>query len=89
MEKGTNQRAREYVRNLEHRRIWVSHYGTIPEGYVVHHKNGDKKDNRIENLQCVSIKEHGKLHQLSGRKRIVYPSGAVKVIRLADAESKD
>jgi hypothetical protein len=35
----------------EHRAVWIDYYGVIPEGVVVHHKNGDKSDNRIENLE--------------------------------------
>lgn len=29
---------------------------------VVHHINGDKKDNRIENLQVMTLAEHGRHH---------------------------
>lgn len=36
---------------LEHRAVWIDHHGPIPEGAVVHHKNGLKLDNRIENLE--------------------------------------
>ena len=81
--KGVNQRAREYNRN-KHRVVWEKHNGKIPKGYVIHHKNGNKKDNSISNLECLSPKEHGKRHWKKGRKRIVYPSGAIKVIRLTE-----
>ena len=29
----------------------------IPEGYVIFHKNGDKKDNRFNNLEIITRKE--------------------------------
>jgi len=45
-----------------HRLIWEEHYGKIPKGYIVHHINGNKHDNRIENLTCISHKEHNMIH---------------------------
>jgi hypothetical protein len=42
----------------EHRMIWQEHHGPIPSGHVIHHKNGIKSDNRIENLECLSNGSH-------------------------------
>ncbi|TCO70238.1 HNH endonuclease signature motif containing protein [Rhodovulum euryhalinum] len=45
-----------------HRLIWRMHHGAIPPGYEIHHKNEDKLDWRIENLELVSKIEHRKRH---------------------------
>lgn len=46
-----------------HRLVWEDWYGIqVPKGYVIHHLNGDKLDNRIQNLQCVEIKKHISYH---------------------------
>lgn len=48
---------------LLHRRIWEDHYGKpIPKNCVIHHMNGDKLDNRIQNLQCCTRTNHLKFH---------------------------
>jgi HNH endonuclease/NUMOD3 motif len=49
-----------------HRLIWEEAYGPIPDGYVVHHINGDRLDNRLENLECLSNAEHTS-HHFKGR----------------------
>lgn len=46
-----------------HRMIWEDFYGCkIPEGYVIHHKNGDKLDNCILNLQLMRNETHCEFH---------------------------
>jgi hypothetical protein len=46
----------------EHRLVWERHHGSIPPGYHVHHKNGDRKDNRIENLELLAAFDHHSHH---------------------------
>ncbi len=48
----------DYPRIRAHRWVWTFHYGTPPKGYHVHHKNEDKSDNRIENLDLLSAQKH-------------------------------
>jgi hypothetical protein len=52
-----------YVR--EHILVYEAAYGPVPKGYVVHHKNGDKQDNRLENLEAMTAVAHSKLHNPS------------------------
>ena len=45
-----------------HRLIFEDVYGEIPKGYDIHHKNGDKLDNCILNLQLIRHDKHASLH---------------------------
>ena len=45
-----------------HRLIWENNYGEIPNGYHIHHLDGDKTNNNIKNLQILSFEEHMLIH---------------------------
>lgn len=45
-----------------HRYIWEKYNGYIPKGYHIHHKDLNKLNNNINNLQCLTASDHMKLH---------------------------
>ena len=47
---------------FEHVLVWERHYGPVPPGSEIHHRNGNKLDNRIKNLQLLTRLEHKRLH---------------------------
>ena len=58
-----------------HRVVWEFHFGVIPDGNHVHHADGDRANNQIENLQCISYinhlsGEHGAESGIRGKKSI-------------------
>lgn len=71
---------------LEHRMVYYDVHGEIPEGWVVHHINGIKHDNRVENLVAMPSKKHANLipflmnriAELEGRVGILYPAPATE-----------
>jgi len=49
---------------FEHILIWERIYNKkVPKGYVIHHLNGIKDDNRPENLCIISKKDHMKINE--------------------------
>jgi len=47
---------------FEHSIVWETNYGKIPFGMQIHHKDFDKTNNHISNLQLVTPFEHKRLH---------------------------
>lgn len=45
-----------------HRDVWEYHFGKIPKGYDIHHRDENKANNDISNLQMLTRKEHRQLH---------------------------
>ena len=45
-----------------HRAIWSKIHGPIPVDYVVHHKDGNRLNNSLDNLVAMPPNEHKYLH---------------------------
>lgn len=68
---------------MHYRKIWEEHnQQRIPDGYEIHHIDGNRENNDPDNLLCLSIEEHLEIH----RKQEDW--GAVQAI-LARMEDRD
>ena len=63
---------KDKMARVNYRRLWKEYHGTdIPKdeqgrSYEIHHVDGNRNNNSIENLICVSIEEHKKIHLEQG-----------------------
>lgn len=53
------------------RLVYETFIGTIPEGYDVHHKNHNTKDNRVENLELIDMHTHRKMHFEENKEHLI------------------
>ena len=53
---------RGYHGKYLHRAVWEHYNGSIPKGYVTHHKDFNPSNNDIKNLEILTKSEHRKLH---------------------------
>jgi hypothetical protein len=65
-----------------HRAVWEHHNGAIPKGMHVHHKDEDRCNNRIDNLELMSASKHME-HHMSSEERIASAREALKIGQLA------
>jgi hypothetical protein len=57
----TRNAERRHAKQL-HRAVWEFYNGPIPDGCHIHHVDGNKDNNDISNLECISAKEHISMH---------------------------
>jgi hypothetical protein len=56
---------------MHYRKIWKKYFGEIPtdenkHSYEIHHIDGNRKNNSLDNLMCISIQEHYDIHYRQG-----------------------
>ena len=67
----TSDRTGQLVRL--HRGCWEAYCGAVPDGYDIHHMDGNRQNNEIENLACMPRGEHARLHRCRTSRRTYTP----------------
>lgn len=75
------------VQVMEHRYMWEQAHGQIPNGYIIHHLNGDTKDNRLENLACLPRGHHNSIHGVAKQFPYLIPILQARIRKL-EAKTK-
>lgn len=59
--------------------VWEKHYGPVPPGCIIHHIDGNKGNNSIENLRLVTRGQHGAIHapENAERNRVIMAEHAM------------
>ncbi len=57
-----NRQTAEFDSVYYHRCVYEAFHGAIPPGYDVHHINGNRADNRADNLSVLTHAAHRLLH---------------------------
>lgn len=65
-----------------HREVWQYHNGEVPSGYHVHHIDGDRSNNSIENLALMEGRDHLSEH-MKAPDRVEHSKKAIEIARVA------
>ena len=65
---------------MNYRKIWINANGPIPRDkhgrvHEIHHIDGNRSNNNLDNLMCLSIEDHFKKHLEQGDKAAAYRIG--------------
>lgn len=89
MYKYKNIKLKDGTTRLEHRLVMESHIGRkLRANEIVHHKNKNGRDNRIENLELVSLSEHTKRHLALGEIHKLTPSERLEGSRIRGHQTR-
>lgn len=76
---------KSYWQTSRHKRlhvyVWEKHNGKVPDGYHVHHIDGDKTNNDISNLQLLSQSEHMRYHNNTDEMKKMFRKNLAKYAR--------
>lgn len=75
-------------RKFLHRAVWEDANGPIPEGFHVHHKDGNRENNALENLDMVEGSKHLSEHHKGHGRRPVAALAAVVIWRQTEEGKK-
>lgn len=64
-----------------HRLEWEKHHGKIPSNCIIHHKNENRLNWSIDNLECLTRSEHIRKH-----KKTVHRKGVKIIARKGELE---
>ncbi|GLI38782.1 HNH endonuclease [Geobacter hydrogenophilus] len=54
---------RQLYQRMEHIVTWERHHGSrVPDGCIIHHRDENRENNRVDNLLCMSRAAHTEMH---------------------------
>ncbi len=61
-----------------HHNVWKTAHGPIPTGHHIHHRDGDRSNNQLENLELMDEFRHHSLHMSSSERKMASAANLVK-----------
>lgn len=77
----TNTKDKKGTKKRLHVYIWEKYNGEVPEGYHVHHVDGDKGNNDISNLTLMNQSEHMRYHNNADEMKAMFRKNIDKYAR--------